>query len=439
MHQFLDDVRRAYRRLRRSPRLSLIAIGCFALGTGAHMMLFGMVDTLASIAPTPVLNPARVVRLQVREPGSRAKDLALSRSLVGRFRAEVQDVAEIAEAAGGLAPVVGHGVRRRTVTVMMVSGNYFGLLGARPALGRWFTPDEDKLYGGANVAVLSDAFWRGAFAADSAILGAELEIARRQFTVVGVAPNGFPGAELASADLWIPANRIRPATPLAGEPAIESSGLPLLARIRGNLTPPQAEHRMNLAYQRATSQDTSVLVLLPAGDARATGAPRFQWAGGLLVALLLAVTAGGANLFLLRAFRPRKEAAVRAALGAGARPLVALLALDVFILMTVGIALGLLAAFSVQSVAETYSLADPMRIGGVVRLLGPLATIAIVAGALASILPALRTAEDDAGGPGPELTTLFGPRPEPSTPEHSPQLALVRACPCPECRKRSEP
>ena len=399
MHRLVDDLRRAVRRLRRSPRLSLVAIGSFALGTGAHLMIFGLVDTLASIAPTPVLNPARVVRLQVRQPGSRAKDLALSTSLFNGFRADVQDIAEIAEAARGIVPVAGLGVRRRSETVMMVSGNYFGLLGARPALGRWFTPDDDKQYGGSSVAVLGDGFWRGAFAADSAILGAELEIARRQFTVVGVAPNGFPGAELGSADLWIPVNRIRPATAVDGEP--------LLGRIRGNLTLPQAEQRLNQAYQRVTSQDTSVLVLVPVGAVRPATAPRFQWAGGLLVAFLLAVTAGGANLLLLRAFRPRKEAAVRVALGAGARPLVALLALDVFILMTVGIGVGLLAAFSAQSVAETYSLADPMRIGGAVRLLGPLATIAIVAGALVSILPALRTGE----GNGDPLTTLFGNAP----------------------------
>lgn len=99
---------------------------------------------------------------------------------------------------------LGRGVDAREIAAEFVSHDYFEVLGARPAAGRWFGPDEENPAALSPVAVISHGLWRNRFGAEPEILGRTAWIANAAYTVIGVAPRGFTGAYAAPIDVWLP-------------------------------------------------------------------------------------------------------------------------------------------------------------------------------------------------------------------------------------------
>src|SRR5213078_4547578 len=175
-----QDFRYALRSFARSPALVTAAVVCLALGIGANATIFGVVDTLLFRAPPHVQDPDQVVRLYFRHHspsfGTYTSSI-VSYPLYKRISDSTRAFDAVAAFTYSQDASLGRGVDARRVAVVLATASYFPLLGVRPALGRFYLADEDRL-GGPAVAVLGYEFWKGAFGGDSGILGRRLQLGR---------------------------------------------------------------------------------------------------------------------------------------------------------------------------------------------------------------------------------------------------------------------
>src|SRR2546426_4780587 len=185
----LQDLRYALRTFARSPALVAAAVVCLALGIGANATIFGVVDTLLFRPPPHVQDPERVVRLYFRRHypafGTNTSSIT-GYPLYTLIRESARSFDALAAYTYSQSASLGRGVDARRVRVVLASASYFPLLGVRPALGRFYSADEDRPDGPA-VVVLGYGFWRAAFQNDSGILGRQLQPRRSSDTVVCVA------------------------------------------------------------------------------------------------------------------------------------------------------------------------------------------------------------------------------------------------------------
>ncbi|HEY9479075.1 MAG TPA: ABC transporter permease, partial [Gemmatimonadaceae bacterium] len=213
MSTVFRDVRYALRAMRRSPSFTFIAVLCLGLGIGATSTIFGIVDVLFFRPPDGVADPGSVVRPYI------ARDSGMMQtSGGGSLRASFPDYVDMrdnARSLSGLAAFsevalsVGQGIDARSADGMEVTGNYFGVLGVRPALGRFFVPEEVGGDGSPPAIVISHAYWQRAYGGDRAVLGKSILIDGYSYPIVGVAPAGFVGIDPGSVDLWIPFSQDR--------------------------------------------------------------------------------------------------------------------------------------------------------------------------------------------------------------------------------------
>jgi MacB-like periplasmic core domain len=204
LETFGQDVRFAWRMLRKNFGFTAVATLTLAFGVAANTGIFSLVDTLF-LKPLPVSNPQQLVEIYAQGPsghygaGFSFPEFRLLRHHVTSFAA-LAAVTHIAQ----LHVVTEDGSEETGGA--FVSANYFDLLGIQPSLGRSFRPQEDTVPNRDAVAVISNQLWRGQFHADPAILGREIRINSVRFDVIGVAPPGFHGDWVGwSTEVWIPA------------------------------------------------------------------------------------------------------------------------------------------------------------------------------------------------------------------------------------------
>ena len=201
---FLDDVHYAFRSLRHAPGLAAFVVITLALGIGMTATPFSMVDGLI-FRPYPVPHPSNVVNLVSTSHDSNFDFFSYREYLDIRGHTKSYD----GVVANTLTGVVGFsaepGATPRARGGMMVSGNYFRVLGVEPQLGRGFREDEDVVPGRDAVAVLGPDFWKHEFASDPSVLGRTIRLNGIDFTVIGVAPESFPGIQIFyRPDLYVP-------------------------------------------------------------------------------------------------------------------------------------------------------------------------------------------------------------------------------------------
>jgi hypothetical protein len=188
-----QDVRHGARVFAKHPGFTSIAIVSIAFGTGANVAMFSLADALL-LRPLPVPRPSELVTV-----GTRVK-----RGIVTLNVASYLDYLDIRERSTSFTGLIAltsgtvgfstdAGASPHVKLVTMVNSDFFQLLGVTPAIGRGFLPEEERVAGRNAVAVLSHATWQQEFAADPSVIGRAVYIAGIEFTVVGVAPEGFTG------------------------------------------------------------------------------------------------------------------------------------------------------------------------------------------------------------------------------------------------------
>jgi predicted permease len=361
----IQDVRYAFRMLRRSPGYSLVVVAVLTLGIGANISLFSLFNVLA-LRPLPgVERSASLGVLVARTDAGRL--LPLSHP---DFRDLLQQQRAFATLAGTSMDSysLGLGTRGERVFGEMVTGNYFDVLGVRAALGRTLQPSDDIAPGKHPVVVMSDGLWRRAFAADPAVVGRIVQINSYPFTVVGVAEPGFRGSVVSvSLDLFLP---VMMQPQLHRQDRLAARHAPMLwglGHLRPGMSIATADAHAGVLSARAAALEPERPV-----DQRATvipiwrspfGAQTYMLPAVVLLGvmgalLLLIVCANLSNLVLVRGVSRRGEIAARLALGASRARILQLLFIESMTLSLPGAALGLLAARGLSMLLRNDNMAS---------------------------------------------------------------------------------
>jgi putative ABC transport system permease protein len=256
MNAILQDLRYSLRSLRRSPVLTIVALLSLALGIGANTAIFSLMDQ-ALLRPLPVRNPSELVLLSATgpAPGSMITNyddkVTFSYLVYCDFRDSAPAVQGVLARAPSFFSVSWRDATER-VYGELVSGTYFDVLGVHAALGRAFTPDDDRVPGAHPVVVLSYLYWKNHFAGDPQILNQKILVNGHPMTVIGVSQPGFHSVGTGEApDLFIPM-MMRPVL-FAGKDDLSnrrSQWLNIFARLKPGVTRPEAQAAADVLWKR---------------------------------------------------------------------------------------------------------------------------------------------------------------------------------------------
>jgi predicted permease len=362
----VQDVRFALRSLGRTPGLTAFVVLTLALGIGITSSIFSMLDALV-FRPYPVPDSDTVVSLVSTTHDSAFDDFSYREYLDLRDKTSSYDgvVANSTMEAVGFS--VAHQATPRIKGGMMVSGNYFRVLGVEPTLGRGFRPDEDQVPGRDAVVVLGPEFWKHEFASDRSVLGRVVRLNGTNFIVIGVAPDTFPGMLIfARPDFYIPLAMARVFTTNAQKNFFEDRDDRELA-VRGRLKPtvsmPQAQNELAVLAKDLESQYPQVNrgrgAAVHTQFEMRTRADDQNWKFGVVFiilsfAVLLVACTNVAGLLLSRARTRSREIAVRLAIGAGRVRLIRLLLTESVILSLLGGFAGIAIGYGIIAWFHSY-------------------------------------------------------------------------------------
>jgi putative ABC transport system permease protein len=389
----LRDIRYSFRSLLRTPGFTLAALVTLGLGIGATSTIFSAVDAVL-LRPLPYADPSRTVMIWSR--WTDFEKTWVSDAEVLDYRTRCKSLAGVgawgtdqANLTGGIEPV--------RVGVAQVTANLFDVIGARPALGRGFAPEEDQK-GRDQVVVMSDGLWRRQYGADAKVIGRTLLLDGHPRTIVGVMAPGFQLPTDFGEDAAEPTQVWVPMTLDTAERG--SHGLYAAGRLKPGATPDV----LNAELLAVTTNNTRA-GLYPAAmrfsafavplDREILGVarPALSVLAGAVGFLLLIACANVANLLLVRAENRHRELAVRAALGGGGRHLLRQLLVEHLVLAGCGTAVGLALAVAATRLLGSEQIDALPRLSSVVVNVRVLAfTAVLTAGTtlLFGLAPALR-------------------------------------------------
>ena len=399
MDRMLQDLRFAARALRASPGHTAAAALTMALGIGVNVAIFSLVDALL-LRPAPgVKEPARVVALFTAEGG------APSVSSYVDFRDLEQSLATLSGLAAfkPMAMDLSASDTTERIEGMLVTARYFEGLGVEPAAGRFFVADEDRPPDQTPVVVLGWGLWQRRFGGSEEVVGREVRLNGRMFTVIGVAPAGFRGTLLSSRPEAFAPMAMQPHfMPTAGYLLDRRGwgGVLVVGRLSDGATIEQAraelatrgaqlraEHReaADREYRLSPLRQGS---LMPEVRSQVMGLSTLLLAVVSLV--LLVACSNVANLLLARSAARERELAVRGALGAGRSRLVSLLLTESLLLAVLGGSAGLAVAFGALRPLRRLPLPFELQLGLDARVLAFAAAVTLGSCLLFGLLPALR-------------------------------------------------
>jgi predicted permease len=404
MESVMQDVRYAWRVLRRAPGFTVVAALTLALGIGANAAIFSLVNGILFRSPPGISEPDRLVQI------ARSYDQAPrwdnwswpALQLIGREARTLSAVAGYQSQAF----VLGQGPETAEISGELVTGRYFDVLGVRPFLGRLIGPEDDVTPGAHPVVVLSHGLWARRFGSDPGVVGRTVRIGARPYQVIGVAPPGFAGPDVVGTppEVWVPAMQT---SGYRGTLPFDQWGwswINAIGRLEDGVSFQEARASMDVVTNRlreAASVNRDIRILLARGVGLDPGEEAQARQISLLllgiVGLVLLITCTNvANLFLARGASRATEVGVRMAMGAGRTRLIRQLVTESLLLALLATALAvplLRLAGGLLPHVFPYSLSVPLTADGRVYLF--LAGVGLLAGILFGVWPAWAAATRD--------------------------------------------
>jgi len=425
METVLQDLKFALRTLAKSPGFTLGVVLTLALGIGANVAMFSILDRMLFRPPPLLRDPGAVHRVYLARR-YRGEEFSNSAMQYARYMDLTNWTSSFARTAAFTEEdiAIGVGTDAREMRVGIVSASFFGFFDAPPALGRYFTAAEDTPPNGTPVAVLAFAFWQTRYGGRNDVLGSTLQIGPTVYTIVGVAPEGFFGLwptqrpvafipVSCHASAWA-AMRLRnerwwttyqwtwmsmlvqrkPGVSLAAATADLTNAL--LKRYTAQLATSPGMTPLALARPRGIVAS----VLSERGPKELSFAKVATWISGVALIVLLIACANVANLLLARVLRRRREIAVRLALGVSRARLLSQLFTESVLLAVLGGLAGLLVAEWGGAVLRAQFLAksSDVSVMGDARTLLFGGVAALGAGLLSGLAPALVSSHTDVAG-----------------------------------------
>jgi predicted permease len=363
----LQDLKYAFRNLRRSPLFTIVALCSLALGIGANTAIFTIADQVL-FRQIPVKNADSLVRIYTDGPqsGTVWGTDRFSYPMFQDFRDHNTVLRNIAVRFPTALNLTYNG-RSERIQAELVSGTWFDTLGLALAIGRGITPDDDHLPGAHPVAVLTYDYWQSRFSGNPAILNQKVDLNGHPMTVIGVTAKGYHGFDVgARVDALVPTMMKAQMTPTwDGLKDRRTIWLQLVGCLRSNVSAPAVRANLEPYYHgllimemqsmhfrsetRRAEFAKKPLLIEPAGKGVSDLRDSYRQPLEILLAivgLLLVIScANVANLLLARAVNRRKEIAVRLAVGAGRGTLIRQLLIESLMLSIAGGALGILFAW----------------------------------------------------------------------------------------------
>jgi predicted permease len=405
MEILFNDIRYAFRIMRKSPGFTLIIILTLALGIGANTSIFSIVNAVL-LRSLPYYDPSRLVKITFNNPGIGLRDIRFSVPELEDLKSRAGIFEEVSVVFSASTNLTG-GKQPERLELLGVSPNYFSMLGASPQIGRLFGP-QDFVLGFAEAAVISDGLWRRSYGGDPNILGKRLRMDNDPYTIVGVLPAGFrhPGTTVAKdVEVWVTCGFSADPFP---KPARNVRLLPAaIARLKSGIDVTQAQARLTaMASELRTDFPNDYppeakwsIEIQPLQDSLVGNVrPQLLVLMAAVVLVVLIASVNIANLLLARASGRQREMALRMALGAGRFRMVRQMLTEALVLSSISGVAGVLAAkltlsFIIHFVPASVPRLAEVGVDRTVLLFALL--ISIFTGIIFGLAPALQAMKAD--------------------------------------------
>jgi putative ABC transport system permease protein len=400
MDTLLQDLRYGVRTLLSKPLFSAAAVLSISLGIGANTAIFSVVNSLL-LKSLPYPDPDRLVLVWGVETDTRLNNRSqVSATDVADYRAQSTAFEDITTYGNWSASFTGQGEPER-INGMQVGDGYFGIMGGVPLLGRTFSP-EDQVDGKDFVIVLGYGLWQRRFGGDPSVVGRQVSLSGRPYTVVGVMPKSF--APLPASLVDYRAEFYRPVAEKYDDQERSSRHLRAIGRLRPGISLQQAQQEMTaiagrIGQQHPATDSNYGIRLVTIGEDTVGGLrPSLLMLFGAVGFVLLIACANVANMLVARATGRRREIAVRAALGAAAPRLMRQFLTESVVLASAGGAVGLGLALAGTRMIEALGSRVFPQIGTIAldaRVAGFTLAVTVLTGIVFGLGPALSAARLD--------------------------------------------
>ena len=405
MEILFNDIRYAFRIMRKSPGFTLIIILTLALGIGANTSIFSIVNAVL-LRSLPYYDPGRLVKITFNNPGIGLRDIPFSVPELEDLKSRAGIFKEVSVVVSGPTNLTG-GKQPEHLEMLEVSPNYFSMLGTTPEIGRLFGP-QDFALGFAEATVISDGLWRRSYGGDPNILGKRLRMDNDPYTIVGVVPAGFrhPGTTVTKdVEVWVtcgfsgdpypkPARNVKVAREAIGrlKPGIDET------QAQARLTAMASELRTDFPNDYPPEAKWSIEIQPLQDSLVGNVRPQLLVLMAAVVLVVLIASVNIANLLLARASGRQREMAMRMTLGAGRFRMVRQMLTESLVLSLIAGVAGVLAAKLTLSFILRFVPASVPRLAEVSvdrTVLFFAFLIAIFTGIIFGLAPAFQTMKAD--------------------------------------------